>query len=585
MANPQQTAPQFSNITPVEGGSAPAQTAAPAPTPSGQFTNIQPLPGTEDSSAAQSGAELPNSVFGNADTNSVAGNLVAGFSKEANKSAQGLIDLANKANRKLGGVGGDIPSLPVTQLGENLDTKGTAQNIGGGVENIAEFAVGDEALSGLAKAAKIVELGDKYPLIKRTLELAKQHPVIAKMIGEAGKSAVVGGAQGAVKGAAEGDAATGAKEGAIGGAVGGVVGTALSEGMGAAARWAGEKVGLIPNVVKDASVGMKPRKGNVNAVQDFLRIGPKLDEINVANGGGAATHEDWANIAKEARESVYQDKVEPLLQQYGTRPLSGIDIKNRISADIPETLKKVSPEKAAQVEQFAQQFMPGQVFQLTANEAEQYIQHFNAELTATGYWKLDPSSRSALEKVNPDIIKWKAAGDAIRDELYSKLGDWQVADHVANPVDMRAAKLDYGAARNVENELRGQINVQNRQSKISLKDVIALAAGIAHGGPGGAVIAALPVADKIFNSPAASFGRAVKAVGRPGEGAAARVVQGVSALHSAVPKASEMIGAEAPRLFFTASDGSQHSIPDNENALAHAKSIDPGLQVQPAPQQ
>jgi hypothetical protein len=327
---------------------------------------------------------------------------------------------------------------------------------------------------------------------------------------------------------------------------------------------------------------MKPRKGNLNAVQDFIRIAPKLDEVNQT--APASTIEDWANHAQSVREGVYQNVVEPLLKTYGDQPLSGIDIKNRISADIPETLKKVSPEKAAAVEQFAQQFLPGSVFQLTAKDAEQYIQHFNAELAATGYWKLDPASRSALEKVNPDIIKWKAAGDAIRDELYSKLGDWQVADHVPNPIDMAAAKKDYGAARNVENELRGQINVQNRQSKISLKEAMALAAGIATGGVHGAAVAALPVLDKTFNSGPASFGRAVKAVGRPGEGAAASVVRGATAAKNAGEAVSANAGAQLGRLFFTASDGSTHSIPDNENALAHAKAIDPGLQVH-SPQQ
>ena len=502
-----------------------------------------------------------------------------GILKGAGDTVSGVAHLINK----IPGIGETLaPSQGIGAL-DKMDTANTAaESVGKGVEGIGEFFAGDEALSGVMKAAKIVELADKYPLIARTLKLAKEHPVIAKILAEGAKGGTVGAAQGAVKGAQQGDTVGGAESGGAGGAIGGAAGTAVGESVGAIAKELGEKMGMVPNIDRDASIGMKPRKGNVKALDDFKQIAPQLDSLNQAEP--AATTEEWANHAQAIREGVYQNTVEPLLKNYGDRPLSGIAIRNRISADIPETLKKVSPEKAAAVEQFAQQFMPGQVFQLNAQDAENYIQHFNAELAATGYWKLDPSSRAALEKVNPDIIKWKAAGDAIRDELYSKLGDWQTADHVANPVDMAAAKRQYGAARNVENELRGQINVQNRQSKISLKEMMALAMGVAHGGPGGVAVAALPILDKAINSGPASFGRAVKAVARPGEGAAASVVRGASAAKNAGEAVAANAGAQAGRLFFTASDGSTHSIPDNENALAHAKSIDPGLQVHP-PQQ
>ena len=583
MADPQQAGPvTFSNVTPLHGagGGASAQPAAPtAATPANgplTFTNVTPLPGAGGEETTPP-ASNPSDVSG--EPQDARAGLGYGILKGAGDTVSGVAHMINK----IPGIGETLaPKEGIGALDKMDQSNTTAESVGKGVEGIGEFFAGDEALSGIAKAAKIVELADKYPLIARTLKLAKEHPVLAKILTESAKGGAVGGAQGAVKGAQQGDTAGGAEAGAAGGAIGGAAGTALGETAGGVAKWLGERTGLVPDVIKDASIGMKPRKGNLNAINDFIRIAPKLDEVN--QSAPASTIEDWANHAQSVREGVYQNVVQPLLDTYGDRPLSGIDVRNRISADIPEALKKFSPEKAAQVEQFANEFMPGQRFEMQAKDAERYIQHLNAELASTGYWKLDPSSRAALEKTNPDIIKWKAAGDAIRDELYSKLGDWQAADHVPNPVDMAAAKKDYGAARNVENELRGQINVQNRQSKISLKEAMALAAGVATGGVHGAAVAALPVLDKTFNSGPASFGRAVKAVARPGEGVAANVVKGATAAKNAGEAVAANAGAQAGRLFFTASDGSTHSIPDNENALAHAKSIDPGLQVHP-PQQ
>ena len=257
----------------------------------------------------------------------------------------------------------------------------------------------------------------------------------------------------------------------LGGAAGGAAGTAIGETLGGVMKWLGEKAGIIPDITKDASVGMKPRKGNNNAITDFIRVAPKLyDEHQMLP---RAQWKTGPTKQKDVREDVYQNVVEPLLQKYGQRPLDGQGIAKRIRNAIPEALIKFSPEKAAQVEQFANEFLPGQRFAMQAQDAERYIQHLNAELTATGYWKLPASGRAALEKVNPDIIKWKEGADAIRDELYGKL--LATSRPCTKSGGYGRSQKDYGAARNVENELRGQVNVGNRQSKISLKELIGLA--------------------------------------------------------------------------------------------------------------
>ena len=48
---------------------------------------------------------------------------------------------------------------------------------------------------------------------------------------------------------------------------------------------------------------------------------------------------------------------------------------------------------------------------------------------------------------------------------------------------------------------------------------------------------------------------------------------------AAAPEAAAMGDAAAGRIVFTASDGTTHSIPDDPQALAHARTIDPKLVV------
>jgi hypothetical protein len=133
--------------------------------------------------------------------------LGVGVAKGAAQTVQGGEKLLNKV----------LPANHQIPIINEASTKSAnaSQTVGKGAEDVMEFMAGDEALSGLAKAAKLVEAADKYPLIARTLKAAKEHPVLAKMISEGGKGAVVGGAQGAVKGAAEGNAEAGAKGGAV----------------------------------------------------------------------------------------------------------------------------------------------------------------------------------------------------------------------------------------------------------------------------------------------------------------------------------------------------------------------------------
>ena len=202
------------------------------------------------------------------------GGIATGFGKEAARTMTGVANLANKV----------LPSsaqIPTTV--NDLQTRGLAEGAGGLLEEIAEFGLGDEALSGLADATKMVKLGLKYPVVANAIKLSAKYPVLAKIITGAGKAAVVGGAQGAVKGAAEGNAVQEAEGGAIGGALGGGAGEAIAETAGAIAKALAEKFGVGTDAVADATRGARPGKRNYRFAEDFKRAAPLMDQENAAN--------------------------------------------------------------------------------------------------------------------------------------------------------------------------------------------------------------------------------------------------------------------------------------------------------------
>ena len=203
---------------------------------------------------------------------------------------------------------GSLQSRP----GPEVEQPSVARNLGEGVENIGEFMTGEAGLEGLAKAAKVTEMAQKYPLIARTLQMAKEHPVIAKMVSEGAKGAAVGGTQGAAKGAAEGKGGEEAAGGAAGGGMGGAAAAGIFETATPLAEAVAKKFGVGAEATKEAVQAARPGKRNYKFADDFLRAAPHLDEVNAFQP--AKTIEDWADNAQAARESLYQNKIEPLVR-------------------------------------------------------------------------------------------------------------------------------------------------------------------------------------------------------------------------------------------------------------------------------
>lgn len=480
--------------------------------------------------------------------------VLSGIGGEVMETAQGAKNLANKVLPQ----SAQIPDIPK----EYRENTSTSEKIGGGIEQLGEFAAGDEALKGLANLGKIPE---------GLLALAEKYPKTAKILLGGAKAAGVGGAQGAVKGAAEGKTAAGAEGGAIGGAVGGVVGETASE----LAQGLSKTLGMGTTSAEDAARGVRPAKRNYRFADDFQNAAPRIDAQNAITP--AKSVEDWADNVEQARKDLYAKEIDPLVQKHATQPLGGLNIAEGIRAQIPNAMKVHDPEQAAKMEELANKFMPGQVFQLSIGDSEDTLQHYNAKLAATGFWSKMPSERAAMLKTDGNIAGLKAAGDSIRDEFYTKLGQLEPGSDIAS------LKKQYGSLRNVEDEIRGRVNVNNRQSPISLKETIGLITGLGHGGPVGAAMAAIPVLDRMGNSPENLISRAVQKAVRPGEtSAASKIAKGAGTVAKELtPAGASGIGqtlAEGQpeqRVTFTASDGSVHSVPASQ--IQAAMQIDPKL--------
>lgn len=552
--------------TTAPAGAAPA--AAPSAAPDTSDLTTTPPTTTENTPPAPERGFMSNIV----------GGFLRGAAKDVvgagNAASEGVARVEGKPNWRDYGSG---------TMADNAEKPSIARGVGELGENMAEFSLGGEVLdalkgleflNGTAKAAKLTELATKYPMVGRMLAMSKEYPIIGKIMAESAKAAAIGGAQGAVKGASEGRAEQGAVEGAEGGAAG----AAIGETAGAVAQEIGKTMGIGTTAIEDATRGAKPNKRNLRFAEDFQRAAPYMDAENSADQ--AKSVEDWADHADAARQKLWTQQIQPIIDRHAHVPLSGIAIRDSISDQIPRTWFKYHPERAAQVTQLANKFMPGQVFALTVGDAEDELEQINADLAATGYWSKLPNERAALLKSDPTILGYKASADAIREELYNRLGILEPAD----APKIQDLKKDYGALRNVGNEIRGQVNVAGRQAPISLKQTIGIATGLGQGTPLGAVVAAIPFADKVANSPEQLISRGVQKAARPGEEGI--VSKGVQAAGRGAKAAAPAVGAAAGearaeeqghRITFQASDGTMHSVPADQ--IHQALQIDPHLTI------
>ena len=460
-----------------------------------------------------------------------------------------------------------IPEQGIKAMDTAVTPTNTGQRIGASIEQAGEFMAGDEALAGLAKMGKIPE---------GVLAMAEKYPKTAKILmgtGKVAKTSGEGAAQGAVHGAAEGKSG----EEAEGGAIGGALGESATQIGAELASIAGKRVGIGTSADQDALRGFRPGKNNNKFLDDFQTAAPHMQADPEFRAAGSDVRQQ-AEALSDVRRNWWKQQVQPIVDKHSTVPLSGIDIRNSIESKIPDPMKKFHPEKAAQVQQFANEFMPGSKFALSIGDAEKDLEYFNAQLADTGYWRKTPSERAAMLKTNPDALMASSAADAIRDELYNRLS-------IVEPgADMAQLKKTYGSLSNVEHELQGRVNVEGRQAPTSLKELVGLTAGIATGGVHGALAATIPFIDREANTAGRLVQRATQKEATGQGGAVGRAIQKAGgAIEAVAPPAAAVAGENVGRTFFRDSQGRTHSVPSDQ--LDTARIVDPHLTVIPAPQQ
>jgi hypothetical protein len=291
MADNQIPAPPSGTVVQAQPQAAPSPQIPPPP--SGDIVMAQQPP-----ASTENGQNLLASVENNGmqktSAEEATENVATGLGKGLESTTEGIGNLISK----IPGIGPKIiPTEGLAAEKEQATPHGTAQWVGYGGENLAEFMLGDEALKGLSMADKFKQISgamgilEKSPRIMRALQMGadvgkataelgpeeqeaiKKSPMLARLVG-AGMDTI---RQGAVQGAQTltktgGDAGEAAKQGAETGVASGVLGTAFGT-LGRAAEKAGE-AGAAVKAASEAGAG----------APTTIEAGQKVsDQIQAAN--------------------------------------------------------------------------------------------------------------------------------------------------------------------------------------------------------------------------------------------------------------------------------------------------------------
>ncbi|HET9406033.1 MAG TPA: hypothetical protein VFO39_02235 [Candidatus Sulfotelmatobacter sp.] len=232
---------------------------------------------TEGNAAAIARRQQENPII------TAAGHVAIGAGKSA---AQTLAPGPNTARAIQNATGANVP----TTISPELQTHGTAENVGAGLEGVGEFILGDEALKGLS-------LAERAGLLTKVAKLAESHPIIARALG-VGMNAIRTGTVGGIQGLAHGESLP---EAATTGAVAG--------GTGAALETAVEGVKAITPTVKEIAGAKIPVRGSQDSrVAGIAEKGApvgKLQQFDVENTQ-PASKEALSNISTDVKNAAIE---------------------------------------------------------------------------------------------------------------------------------------------------------------------------------------------------------------------------------------------------------------------------------------
>lgn len=559
----------MSKATPIQQSVAPPTSGAPPAADGKPLFDMSKATPINAGAPPQSHTPSTGSVTGDIALGALKG-VATGFVKGAGQTASGVSHIINK----IPVVGETLaPSQGINAADQMEQTHGTAEKIGSGLEGVAEFAAGDEALEAVAKGAKLVQMAKQFPAVAEALKAAEGSKILSKIMTTAGKGAVVGGAQGALKGATKGNAAAGAEEGAAGGAIGGGLAEGVASGIRPLARILG--VGGLTSTEAMTKAG-RPYVGEQNWEENVKSVMPRLVEANKANP--VKTVGDFEDLAHNTADSLWKNEVKPQVDRHAGEIMNTASIRDKIQAAVTPSMKKFFPDEAAEIERFAGNFGAP----TTVAEADADLQALNAKLKA--YYKAPPEARAALLKTEGSVAAVESAASGLRGELYQHLAN--AGEEV--PADLRK---QYGALKQVERVFGKRATVADRQAPLDMKQVLGMMAGgaeatgaVMSGHPAAAVAGLAPVAiataAKMRNAPESLIKQGLSAAEREAAGPSAvkegiktgakRIVGGASA---GVAE-SEPIGQHS---LIRTSDGAFHTVPTEH--LDTVRQRDPGVQI------
>ena len=353
------------------------------------------------------------------------------------------------------------PQAGITALDQKDVANGTAEMAGKGIEGIAEFATGDEALEGLSKATKLVALAKKYPAIAEVLNMAKSDKTLAKLITGGTKAAVVGGTQGAVKGAQKDNAAEGLGVGAGTGLVTG----ALTEAAPSIFNWMARQTGLGGRGFNDAmTIAGRP---SVNEGKKFAEaLDGTKDILTTIPNKAVKTTGDFEDAVHDEANKLWQTQVAPDVEDIHDQLLDLAPVRDRVQAAATRTMKKYFPAEAREIEEFANNFGKS-----TVGEADEDLQTFNARLKR--FYRMNAVDQAAAIKNQGAVASLESAADGLRDTIYGAIDESK--GYPPGTTAMR--RRQYGQLKDIERTFGKRAVVTDRQGTLTMPQVLAYVRG------------------------------------------------------------------------------------------------------------
>lgn len=548
----------------------PAQQSSTAPTNNDPWAVVSQTPAGQstDQSTDQSQAQTQTDALSATNAlNKTITDLGTGVIKGLGDTTSGVAHLINK----IPVVGETLsPKQGITALDTADVSNGAAELAGKGIENIGEFALGDEAMKGafegLSHASQLVNLAKKYPQIAEVLNMADSHPWLAKIITSSLKGGTVGGAQGALKGASQGEAGEQGKAGAVGGAVGGPAGEALAEAPQALAKLLG--VG-----------GQSYAEAMTKALRPSVKEGDRFAKALVTAKPVIAdipkneikTVGDFEDAIYDRANQLWNNTVAPRVARITGKPgafINGDDVAKAINQTVDEHvgMRDLYPSQVAPIDTMAKHFQDST--KIAVDKAEGYLKTINAQLK--GFYAMSPVERAAAGVTNGRIVADEAAADAIRDQLYSKIDQ---LENLPAGTAQKERQL-YGALKDIERVSGKRATVTDRQNPLSLQQIMGMMEAA------GAVLSGHPAAAAAGAVPWALRGRqSAESLTRQGIGAAGRELGQRGAVRAAAKEVAKgltpALASGMVRVLDSA--GGVHDLPQDSLGMAQQK--DPGLEV------